>query len=128
MPLADHLFADLNLSNAEKSQLTLIERAAAQSLIRRIIDLAGAAVVPGIFLAMYAYFLHQAPRAGLALCKLHGTFYIPETGALEKLLRYPIGILALTVVLWIGTLWHLQSQRRLVHRILSHVNTRSNVA
>lgn len=128
MPLTDHLPPELNLSKAERAQLKLIERAARRSTGGRLLEVLSATIIPGLFLGMYAYFLYHAPGAGLALCKLHGTFYIPETGALEKLLRFPIGILILTVLLWAGAMYYLQSQRRLIYRIVTHIKSRSNDA
>jgi hypothetical protein len=87
-----------------------VDRRATPSATRRVFALVGAGIVPGIFLGLYAYFLHHAAGAGLVLCKLHGRSYIPETGALEKLLRMPLGFLLIAVLLWVAAAWRLQSR------------------
>ena len=96
-----------------------IERAGRQSIFSRIIELLLAAAFPGAFLGIYIYLVNKGPDAGLELCKLHGTIYLPETGELGEMLRLPIDILCLTLILWVGGVYHLQKQRRLMHRILT---------
>jgi hypothetical protein len=117
MPLHEQL-QDVILTDAEKKQLALIERAAPRSTLLLVLNAVAISALFASPAAAYAYLLQRGSEGGLAICKLQHGVYMPQDDTFDRLLHYPITFICTIAVIGGLVFFQLQRANRSMYKIL----------
>ena len=106
------------LTDAEKKQVTLIERVATRSPLSDVLHAVLVCACLASPAAAYAYLLQHGSEAGLAICKLQHGVYMPQDDTFDRLLHYPIIFICSIAVICGLLFFRLQRAHRSMYKIL----------